>query len=210
MAASLAPGPSLAWLTADRSAVERRLAGAGIATLPGYRVDLRSGTVRLVERDGPVDRLITDEEPAVEPPGRASDEVMSGTTAAAELVAVGWATVELERAIGDDPGAFESAPDDPHLGAFARRSTRGDRLVLLEPNTEGPLVATLARWGEGPAALYLSVPGDGPAVGPGGPGAGAVAPAFSAVRDGPFGPSALLLGGPIAGPHVILVRQRPR
>ena len=203
MAAPLTLGPSLAWLTADRSAVERRLADAGIATLSGHRLALRSSSVRLVQRDGPVDRLVADEEAAAEPPRVSPSE----SSAAVELVAVGWATVELERAIGADAGAFEEVPDDPHLGAFARRSTRGDRLVLLEPNTEGPLVATLARWGEGPAALYLSVPGDASGDRPGRAGAGAAA--VSAVRNGPFGPSVLLLGGPVAGPHVVLVRQRP-
>ena len=195
-------GPSLAWLTSDRSAVERRLAGAGIATLPDHRIALRPGTVRLVERDAPVDRLA-----AEEPVEELLDAASTGISAVADLIAVGWATVELERAIAADPAGFDVAPDDPLLGAFVRRSTRGDRLVLLEPNSEGPLVATLARWGEGPAALYLSVPGD--AFPPGTPGRLDVA-SRSAVRDGPFGPSVLLPGGSSAGPHVLLVNDPTR
>jgi len=203
MAAPLVLGPSLAWLTSDRSAVERRLAGAGIATLPDHRIALRRGTVRLVERDGPVDRLVAAEEPVEE----LLDAALTGISVVAELIAVGWATVELERAIAADPAGFEVAPDDVLLGAFARRSTRGDRLILLEPNTEGPLVATLARWGEGPAALYLSVPGD--ALPPGSP-AGLDVAIRPSVRGGPFGPSILLAGGSSAGPHVVLVNEPAR
>jgi hypothetical protein len=126
---------------------------------------------------------------------------------AVELLAVGWATVELDRAASEFPmAAFEAAADDPLLGAFVRRSSRDGRLVLLEPNTEGPLVASLVRWGEGPAALYLDVP---EATARAAPPATTEPGALSAERIGPFGPSALLLGGPNAGPHVIVVRRRP-
>ncbi len=100
--------------------------------------------------------------------------------------------------------AFEAAPDDPLLGAFARRSVGDARLVLLEPNTEGRLSATLAKWGEGPVALYLAAHGpDRPFSGAENAGAGVV----STGRDGPFGPSVILLGGPITGPYVIRRRR---
>jgi len=134
------------------------------------------------------------------------------------LVGVGWATVELDRADAElDPwlaprgGAGEGGAEDaegtePHLGGRSRRRGAGGlpagSLLLLEPSTEGRLAAALARDGEGPCALYLGTreplrawvhtahERDVPT---------------SAVRRGPLGPSVLLLGGPIAGPHLILV-----
>ena len=125
---------------------------------------------------------------------------------ALDLLAVGWATVDLDRAASESTmAAFEAAPDDPLLGAFARRSVGDARLVLLEPNTEGRLSATLAKWGEGPVALYLAAHGpDRPFSGAENAGAGVV----STGRDGPFGPSVILLGGPITGPYVIVAAGR--
>ena len=81
-----------------------------------------------------------------------------------DLLAIGWATVELDRAeaaltteAGLDPGVAHEAPDDESLGAFARRLDLADgTLVLLEPRTEGRLAAALARHGEGPVAAYLA------------------------------------------------------
>src|SRR6476646_3562137 len=69
---------------------------------------------------------------------------------------IGWATVELDRAAHELPacGPFETAPRDATLGASARRLRPGgaagnpDRargaLLLLEPDTEGLLAASLA------------------------------------------------------------------
>jgi hypothetical protein len=81
-------------------------------------------------------------------------------------VAVGWATVDLERAIRElagetrvDPTTVRSAPDDEALGAVAKRLDLADgALLFLEPRTEGGLAAALARHGEGPVAVYLSTP----------------------------------------------------
>jgi len=124
----------------------------------------------------------------------------SPASAEAPLVAIGWATVELDRAARELGGGFARAPDDELLGACA--SIR-DGVVLLEPSTEGRLAATLARHGEGPAALYIRSPDhDLDAATERAVNSGA---RFSRTADGPFGRSVLLLGGPTAGPHVVLV-----
>jgi hypothetical protein len=197
--------PDLSWTTVDLPALERRLARIGIAAPPDHVLRWSSATVRLVETPG-ADRLRLDgwgrERPATDDADR-SEPAKPGV----ELLAVGWATVELDRAASEFPmAAFEPAADDPLLGAFVWRSRGDGRLVLLEPNTEGPLVASLVRWGEGPAALYLDVP---EATARSAHPAPAEPGALSAERIGPLGPSALLLGGPIAGPHMIVVRRRP-
>ena len=189
----------LAWLSADRSGLERRLARIGLT--PGADHELRwiAGSVRLVESPDGGDRLAL--EPAPAAAERTGPE--GPVDVALDLLAVGWGTVDLDRAAAEFPmAAFEPAAADPLIGAYARRSTGDGRLVLLEPNTEGRLSATLARWGEGPVALYLAARGpDRPFGGAVSIGAGVV----STVRDGPFGPSVLFLGGPITGPHVVVV-----
>lgn len=81
---------------------------------------------------------------------------LRGTTAP-RLLAVGWATVDIERTLEDlgVPGARPAA-DEPLLGARAWRVDAGAVTVLvLEPSTEGRLAAALARHGEGIRALYL-------------------------------------------------------
>jgi len=127
----------------------------------------------------------------------------SGTAPAPAPVAVGWATVELDRAAGElqpllAPGAtFETAPDCPLLGARCRvgraggRDARAPLIVLLEPITEGRLAATLARHGESWCATWESDAKDSARA--------------SAERSGPLGPERLILGGPPGGPHHLLV-----
>lgn len=79
---------------------------------------------------------------------------------------VGWATVELDRAERELVAAaatptarVSELAGDAVLGATCRLLDLGNgrELVLLEPSTEGPLAAALARHGEGPVALYLEV-----------------------------------------------------
>jgi hypothetical protein len=127
-------------------------------------------------------------------------------------VAFGWATVELDRAVIElgtalhiPAGEFITADDDGLLGARCRVAMAslagGQTLVVLEPSTEGRLAATLARVGEGPAAIWwavedLSAPTAIARV------AGA---ALSPERTGPLGIERLLLGGPIHGPHRLLL-----
>jgi len=112
---------------------------------------------------------------------------------AAELVAIGLATVDFERSAGRLGGDWAALPRDPLLGATARRlvATRGagasPAVLLLEPDTEGPLAAALARFGEGLAAVYVR-PGR--------------APTGRFAATGPLGP-ARLVRGPAWGPHVV-------
>lgn len=141
-------------------------------------------------------------------------DLTDATGGAGRVLALGWATVELDRAAGEldginDPGGPPAAVgDDPLLGARCRlvapREGRAD-VILLEPATEGRIAASLARFGEGPAALYVG-------AGPGGL-AGALewiresGGIVSRAADGPFGRSALILGGQAWGPHVVLVDE---
>lgn len=114
--------------------------------------------------------------------------------------AIGWATVELDRAaasLGAELGTtFEPASRDALLGASVRRSTAKEPLILIEePDTEGRLSGALARRGEGPVALYLRIrslerlPGQ------------------LSIRagSGPLGPARLVLAGQPWGPFLILV-----
>ncbi len=121
------------------------------------------------------------------------------------MIAIGWATVELERAAiehagGLRPGsAFRSAPDSVLLGARCLvgdlpADREGRWLVLLEPSTEGRLSETLARHGEGWVATWEA--GDPPAP---------TTDRWSVERPGPFGPERLRRGDPPGGPHHLVV-----
>lgn len=137
---------------------------------------------------------------------RAAAERIRANAAAADprlaelpLAGIGWATVEADRAIreldgglapDDDTGpqaGWTELPRDPGLGARVWRRDPADGLArpvlfVLEPDTEGRLAASLARFGEGVAVIYL---GDGP------PGPGRL------VRRGrPWGPHVIVLGEP--------------
>lgn len=108
--------------------------------------------------------------------------------------------------------------DDAHLGAYsrlvveleppeasplpgpAREAMAGATVaVLLEPSTEGPLAATLARHGEGIVARYLVVSADGVDA------ARAAGFALSSTEAGPLGRQRLVFGGSRFGPHLLLV-----
>jgi len=90
------------------------------------------------------------------------------TLAGAELTGIGWATVDLERAERELSAALATelrtvfAARDEALGAAQRVATTaelGFALVLLEPDTEGPLAGLLARHAEGVVAAYVDVAG---------------------------------------------------
>ena len=130
--------------------------------------------------------------------------------AARPILAVGWATVELDRA-GLElasvliPGtSFQPGPPSEHLGARCRLgwvapAFVGDLaaiVVLLEASTEGRLAATLARHGEGWCATWES---GAVADEPGSEGR------LSVVKSGPLGPERLLMGGPVSGSHRLVV-----
>jgi hypothetical protein len=107
------------------------------------------------------------------------------------IVARGWATVELGRAAIERLGdlalgeRFRAAERSAVLGATCLRGRSADGrgwIVLLEPDTEGPLSAYLARHGEGWAATWHATMGG------------------ARIRPGPCGPEALEPGGPRYGP----------
>ncbi len=86
---------------------------------------------------------------------------LAGVLETPRLAAVGWATVDGERAIAGLTGTeFRVADPDALLGARTWRADIGaTALLVLEPVTEGRLAAALARRGEGIVALYLATPG---------------------------------------------------
>lgn len=123
--------------------------------------------------------------------------------------ALGWATVELDRAESEvvHPRGWTpavSAPDDVALGARTRvaRSPDDAIVVLLEPFTEGRLAASLVRFGEGFVVEYVVVPGRdfGHAVDT----VHRAGLVLSTEAAGPFGRQRLVVGGPAWGPHLIL------
>ena len=115
---------------------------------------------------------------------RTASEPSDSPTSAARFLALGWATVELDRAASSWPDVrWEAAPreslvgarslvgrariraDAPPVGPVPADAARADpvpadviTIVLLEPDTEGRLAASLARHGEGPAVIYVRAP----------------------------------------------------
>jgi hypothetical protein len=119
--------------------------------------------------------------------------------------AVGWATVDLDRAVVElaadldvPPAAFLPAADSEALGARSRVApgvlSGGGTLAILEPATEGRLAAILARSGEGPRVVWIE-PDDGWADGHG------------PVRPGPFGPERPVTEGSGDGLYRFLARR---
>ena len=120
-------------------------------------------------------------------------------------VAVGWATVELDRAARElshllAAGAgFSHAASSVILGARCRSAPAAEVglwIALLEPDTEGRLAGTLARNGEGWAATWVVPEESGTR-------------ALSAARPGPFGPERLLLTRSFSGTHRLVVEAVP-
>jgi hypothetical protein len=121
-------------------------------------------------------------------------------------VAIGWATVDLDRAAGAlsvllPPGAtFRPGQRSDLLGAACRVADDVPPgwpvVVLLEPDTEGRLAATLARRGETWAASWSRATAlDAAAPDVAGP----------PPRDGPLGPERLRHGDPVHGPHHLVL-----
>jgi hypothetical protein len=149
---------------------------------------------------------------------RAADGDHASRAASGRPVAIGWATVELERAaaelaealgLGSGEEAFRAAPGSVALGCSCRVAPRvlpeDGSLVVLEPDTEGRLAGALARLGEGPAVAWLA-PED-PATA-----SDALRAAgfrISAERDGPLGPERLIVGGPVDGWLLLLMNREP-
>jgi hypothetical protein len=150
----------------------------------------------------PTAKLLAD---AVSEAYRRLEVAFPGQVPGARPTAIGWATVESERAevelaraLGARLGSFADAPNDILLGARCRIGPGGpaSSLVVLEPTTEGRLAGSLARLGEGPVAVWFvlaPVPTHG----------------TSAPGDGPFGPERLLAQGPRDGRHIFLLDGLP-
>ena len=155
--------------------------------------------------------------PAEDPSGtiRAALDDLSGRRSEQVPIALGWATVELdrmERSFAEAyPGSVTTTTDlgvDELLGAYCRLLSPGiegvPALLLLEPSTEGRLAASLARHGEGAMAIWLA---DSPAPGP--PPDPSAGLRRSVAAPGPFGSEVLLLDGPVHGPHRLVVLAGP-
>jgi hypothetical protein len=217
----------LTWQVAEPDAFARQLGarlGVGVAAAGGLAagssvLDLGSALLEVrpwvsegpEDRPSPSGRLMLEPVPGGEPaPDESREDADRGASSRVRLAGIGWATVELDRAEEElAPWLGEGIAGDlaePHLGAAARvRSADGlpgDAFVLLQPTTEGRLAGSLARDGEGPCALYLRPP------------SGLAAWARDArsrgehlsVRlAGPLGTEVLLVGGPVAGPHLLLI-----
>jgi hypothetical protein len=113
--------------------------------------------------------------------------------------AIGWATVDADRARREldellGPASWVPVGREPLLGARAWRRGPGagaveaPELLVLEPDTEGRLAAFLARFGEGVAAVYLR--------------ATAGAGAAGTISDG------IVPGAPAWGPHAVVLGER--
>lgn len=219
----------LTWQAKDPSALAGELARRlGVPARPGGLVPgarlLRLGTceleVRPWIREGADDHPYAAGRLMLEPVPNGEDGPLPAPPDAPdplELVGLGWATVELDRAEADlemwlGPPATgadgDASPADETLGARARlregAGLPGAWTVLLEASTEGRVAASLARDGEGPCALYLR-PADG--LDAWEPAARERGVSVGARREGPFGAQVLLAAGP-AGPHIIVTEGR--
>jgi hypothetical protein len=144
---------------------------------------------------------------------RAAAEACDPGLQARRILGIGWATVDLERSIAMATAAdgSEWAPGarDVLLGArSARRATSarhpappGDdavEVVLLEPDTEGLVAASLARFGEGLSVAWFESDPAGDHGRRGAP------------RETALGPGRLVLGGPRWGPHAVVLEGETR
>ena len=139
---------------------------------------------------------------AIHAAAAARDPAVTGNV----LAGIGWATVEGERAIREldqllGPAPWHPATRDELLGAAAwmraEPANPSTMLVVLEPDTEGRLAASLARWGEGVLAVYVRPPAADDVEPPAQPG--------TAPGSGPLGPGRLVAGAPAWGPHVVVL-----
>ena len=193
-----------------------RLANAVVEVVPGRRLEDgrlaggRAADERLLTPAGLFDGARPGNRESHEPgeAGRLGLDA-AGPGSAWRLVALGWATVDLDRTAGEFGLRVEPGPSDRLLGARCGMVV-GPGVVLLEPATEGRLAASLARWGEGPIALYVArgQTGVGPDIDGWREALRALELPTSAVARGPFGRSFLLAGGPPWGPHLVFCERR--
>jgi hypothetical protein len=133
------------------------------------------------------------------------EAALPGRGEAARPVAIGWTTVESERAereladaFGAGLGAFRDAPADRILGGHCRIASGGPAgvIAILEPATEGRLAESLARLGEGPAVVWFVLEA-------------APTDRTAAPSPGPFGPEWLVARSARDGRHVLLLADEP-
>lgn len=194
------------WSTPDPAGLIARLRQSGFESRGEGVIPFPSATIRVEAGTGRTERLDVDEGAQGADPAA----VRAHPNGIADVVAIGLATVDRERLLTDlGAGSNHALARDPHLGAFTIRhgpAGPAPQVLVLEPDTEGRLVATLVRNAEGPAAIYFAA-GDGLAA--------FVADArrrgtpTSTVEPGPLGPSVVLRGGPPWGPHLIVVDRSP-
>ena len=79
------------------------------------------------------------------------------------VVGLGWATVDTERTVAEARATrWGPATREDAIGASAIVTRIGDiALVVLEPDTEARLAASLARFGEGLCLVYVAGGGPG-------------------------------------------------
>ena len=216
----------LTWQAPDADALAATLArrlGIGRLWAPGraWRFSLGPGELEVVpwRREGPDDEPAGEGRLVFEPVDEGGPDPVPDDRDLLRLAGIAWSTVDLDRAEAElgpwlvPPGADEREPAvtlDPHLGARIRiRATAGlpgERILLAEPATEGRLAASLARDDEGPCALYLR-PVEGLEAWTAAARERGVL--LTARREGPLGASVLVLGGVVAGPHLLIVNGRP-
>lgn len=136
---------------------------------------------------------------------------LRGEPDAIALHAIGWATVDAERAAGQLRTVLGlplleavALPAEGVLGARCLRLESEEdapAIVLLEPTREGRLAAALARRGEGVAVAWVAPGLDDTRLLARANLGGLV---LSPVGRGPFGTERLVLGGPAWGPHLVL------
>jgi hypothetical protein len=145
----------------------------------------------------------------------AVDEAATLAAVKARPVAIGWATVELDRATSElaralglplGPEAFRPAPRSAILGGACRVAADvlpdGGSLVVLEPDTDSRLAGSLARLDEGPVAAWFVADAPGGAL----DGSRKAGLTLTAEQDGPFGPERLVAGpADPAGRHRLLL-----
>ena len=242
---------AIRWIALDASRDRAALAAALGVDLPvDDRIEFVGLGLEIMERaHGPGEAR-----PRLEVIGGVSGSGMSravaGPLAAADpshpamppprFLALGWATLELERATSSRPDVpWEAAPRDSVVGARALVGWAGVTaamppadtalatgmppeadlapasaarasptpvdvvpIVLLEPDTEGWLAASLARHGEGPAVLYVRVP---MATASGMPARLAGLGIRARAGTGPFGPELAILGSHAGSPALVVV-----
>jgi hypothetical protein len=128
---------------------------------------------------------------------------------AGRALAVGYATVDLDRAAREvatdlvlPPAVIRDAAESVILGARCRlleaTTDVGLALVLLEPSTEGRIAAFLARFGEAFAVTWYATWGSDPTH-------AGMAGGASGRGPGPLGIERLVAGDPSHGPFRLVV-----